>query len=376
MGITAPEGADGASHGGRVVQTAQRLGVRPEDILDFSNNAESAAAELTGRIVAATPYPYAYYPDSDSAELRAAIARREGVDVAQVLVGNGSSELIYLALAAFAPRRALLVAPLFSEYATGCARLGIDYALYPLSETQHFRLRERDADRLAAADFDLLILCSPNNPGSVVYQGLGALFTGLKRTARRRDRPIAVLFDAAYREFLYGGPEYDTHAFTALQAAAGEELRLVALLSFTKYFYCPGVRLGYALGDAASVAAMRRRQPPWMVPRFAELLGLRFLEEIEAYREVHRDLPARRAQFTVELGSCDCFAKVHPADLNFVLAKLRPGLSGATVYETLANQRILARVCDNIPGMPLGFLRLQVKSAAENAALLEALRAL
>jgi threonine-phosphate decarboxylase len=365
-----------ASHGGRVLETARRLGVRPEDVLDFSNNAESAAAALTGRLVAETPYPFAFYPDSECAELRAALARHEGLAPEQVLLGNGSSELIHLALAALAPRRALLLTPLFSEYLTGCQRLGIEHELFRLEASAHFRLQASDARTIIEKDFDLLILCSPNNPGSVVHHGLDALLGQLGERARRQGRAVQVLFDSAYREFLYGTPAYDEHAFSRLQAAGGEGVSLLMLMSFTKYFFCPGVRLGYALGETGVIDALRRRQPPWMVPRFAEQLGLKFLESLDEYREVHRALPERRARFLAALKECPAFEAVHPPELNFVLVKLAAGLSGPVISEALAERRILVRVCDDIPGMPPGYLRLQVKSPAENRRLIEALRGL
>lgn len=365
-----------ATHGGRVLETARRLGVRPEDILDFSNNAESAAAELTGRLASETPYPFAFYPDSSCAELREALGRHEGVSPEQVLIGNGSSELIYLALGALAPRRALLVAPLFSEYLTGCERLGVEHELFGLEASARFRLRTSDVAALLDKEFDLLVLCSPNNPGSVVYDGLDELLGRLGERARRQGRPLRALFDSAYREFLHGTPAYAEHAFSRLQAAGGEGVSLLMLMSFTKYFYCPGVRLGYALGETDAIEALKQRQPPWMIPRFAEEMGLKFLENLDAYRAIHRGLPERRSRFLAELAKIPCIETVHPAELNFALVKLAPGFSGREAAEALAERRILVRVCDDIPGMPPGYLRLQVKSGAENARVLEALSGL
>jgi len=365
---------DPAAHGGMVLQTARRLGVRPEDILDFSNNAESAVAGLTAALVAATPYPFAYYPDSACTQLCAAIATHENVRPAQVLAGNGSSELIHLALATLAPRRVLIVAPIFSEYVVACQRLKIEHELYCLDAAGHFRLTPRDAEIIIEKDFDLLILCSPNNPGSVAYRGLDRLFHSLSGLSS----PRTVLLDSAYREFLYGTPDYVAHGYAELAASClgYSGLRLVMLMSFTKYFYCPGVRLGYCLSDAATIEALRLRQPPWMVSRFAELLGLGFLRELEAYRALHRTLPARRSAFVASLAATGVFATLHPPELNFILAQLRPDLPASTLFERLAGQGVLLRVCDNIPGMPPGYVRLQVKSEEENARLVGALRGL
>nr|WP_230404573.1 hypothetical protein [Nitratidesulfovibrio sp. HK-II] len=111
---------DQSAHGGEVYRVARELGVAPEDILDCGSNGFAHAVDLTRALVEAQPHPFEHYPDPDSTALRQRLAAHEGVSPGQLLVGNGSSELIWLALRVLRPTRVTLLGPTFSEYVRAC----------------------------------------------------------------------------------------------------------------------------------------------------------------------------------------------------------------------------------------------------------------
>lgn len=360
------------AHGGAVYETARLAGLTPEAVLDFSNNADSLATPLAAALLHDVGYPFAYYPEEGSPELRRAIADQEKVPPENVLVGNGSSELIHLALQRLRPRRVLLLGPIFREYSRACTSLNIPHALYALSQEEDFRLDRRQLEvvleTLAAGRFDMLILCSPNNP-------TGQSFRLLHELAAQVPCPY-VFLDAAYRDFLFGLEESHEHSHARLARKLGKSVQLLSLHSFTKCFGVPGLRLGYILGQASLLHELAAGRAPWMVSRHTELCGLRLLEHRQLFDSLRVDLRERRRAFLEQLARTGLFSRILPSTLNFLTCRLRRPEEAAGIYARLATQGILVRVCDTIPGMPPGYLRLQVRAAAENAALVKALREL
>ena len=84
------------SHGGAVLSMAHSLGVSVDSIDDFSTNTFFSAKSLTAELVKDTPYLFEHYPDSHCTALREAIAEHEDVSPEQIIIGNGSAELIFL----------------------------------------------------------------------------------------------------------------------------------------------------------------------------------------------------------------------------------------------------------------------------------------
>ena len=351
-------------HGGEVLAAARATGGRPEDLVDFSSIADSLVKDLTETIVRSIPYPFAYYPDDGCRELVDALAASEGVGTEEILVGNGSSELIFLCLQALKPGKVVIVGPVFSEYARACENLGIEHELYLLDEGNGFALTREDMDRLVRIPGDMLVLCIPNNPTTAVYGELERL---LGRGGRKH-----VLIDNTYREFLYGTPAYEEQDVRRYRSLVPEGTDVLSLQSFTKAYYCTGIRLGYLLAPARIVNTLKACKAPWTVSRFAELAGLAFLIHRDAFRERRRSIPRLREAFVGDLETTGLFEKVLSSDLNFVLGELGAGHDVLQLQKYFLKHRILVRNCDNIPGMPAGYIRMQVRCGEENAALVGA----
>ncbi len=369
-----PPAQDMPPHGGNVYAVAMRLGANPEDILDFSCNANIFAAHLTEELFRKTPYPFMHYPDSDCARLREAVAAHEGLHPEQILPGNGAADLIWLALRALKPQKVVCLGPAFSEYARACAALGAECSVIPTLPENDFACASDELRALRASRADLVIVCSPNNPGGAAYQNLGLILG--------ETRSPFILLDLSYRDFLYGFPEHDLHAWAACSGFVQPGTRLLGLHSFSKFFCCPGLRLGYLAGDAQLIKFLARQAPPWSVMTLAQELGTRFLENIEAYRDTLPALRAAQNLFGVNLRLSGAFDPDRVIEgPGFFCCGLN-GVSGsslnmegaaARLREKLLARRILVRNCDNIPGMPPGYIRLQTRREKDNEKLLKAL---
>lgn len=354
------------THGGEVYRLARILGTTPDSILDFSSNANSLCDDLTATIVRSIDYPYRHYPDTWCETLRNAIATHEDVEPASILVGNGSSENIFLTIARLRPKHALLVAPIFSEYARACQAMGVPYTLLTCRPEHGFDLTAQDLEVLRESNADLVVLCSPNNPACITYPAVERILQSV--------RAATVLVDNTYSEFLWGQPEYAANRYTAYAPCIPEETQLITVQSFTKFFYCTGIRLGYSIASPTLTATLAEGKTPWTVSAFAEQAGCAFLGAIDAYRERLPAMRTERAHFMLALKECGVFEQETIfGGVNFVTARLMQPCDAERWHTALLQQGMLVRVCDNIPGMPEGFLRMQVREEAAWTRLIAAL---
>jgi histidinol-phosphate aminotransferase len=207
-------------------------------VLDFSANLNPFGPS-PAVIAAVRAANWERYPDPAAGRLRGLLAARLGVAPERLLVGNGSSELIDLVCRAFLrPGDVVRLAePCYGEYARSARLCGADLAT--------------DADRPAR----LLFVCTPNNP-------LGTL-TPADELTELADRwpDTLVVADEAYADCVPG--------FRSLAATGQPRPNLLVLRSLTKAHGLAGLRVGYAVGPADVVEALRRVQPPWSVNALA-----------------------------------------------------------------------------------------------------------
>jgi threonine-phosphate decarboxylase len=361
-------------HGGELSRAAASFGIKAENLTDFSGNANVFAAEITRRLCRGAPYPFINYPASDCGGLCAAIAAHEAVQPENVLCGNGAAELIWLTLRVLAPQSVLFLGPVFSEWIRACNALGIGCQIITPPAEVEFACTGEILNRLWESRAELAVLCSPNNPGGITYDNLGNILAVL-RTPR-------VLVDLSYREFLHGKPEYAWHSWPALHSARGRGAEIYSLHSFTKFFCCPGIRLGYLVGEGRSIAGLAAQTPAWSVGTFAQNMGLAFLEHLDEYRNSLKELVPARYDLGANLWRMELFDQEFLLEgPNFFCCGLRraeresgrKGRAGKLQNELL-RQGVLVRDCDNIPGMPPGFVRIQVRGRDDNEKLLHALR--
>ncbi|HZV83229.1 MAG TPA: threonine-phosphate decarboxylase CobD [Geobacteraceae bacterium] len=347
-------------HGGTIFAVARELGIAPEELIDFSAsiNPLGPPPGVRDAVIAAFDRT-CHYPDSGSAELRQLLAVRHGLLTDQVTVANGSTELIHLIprLERFGGRRALLLAPTFSEYVHGLELSGWNYDYLPLSPKDGFSLDLAAVRQSLARGYDLLYLCNPGNPTGRLYRG--------EEVAALLDLCAAAgtfcVLDEAFMDFC--------EEESACSFLGGSD-RLLILRSMTKFFGFPGVRLGYALGPANVIAGLERLRPPWSVGVLAQAAGIAALADGE-HAEKSRELVAsEREHLHVRLGEIPGL-RVYPGAANYLLVEiLLSGTTAAKLQQRLLAQRILIRDCGNFAGLDGSFFRVAVRCGVENERLL------
>ena len=244
--------------------------------LDFSANVSPLGTprSVTDAIERALPELYRY-PDPYCRTLVQTISEYEGVPKNFVLCGNGASELIYAYCGAVRPKRAMELAPTFSEYSLALRRTGCEIVRYALDQNENFDLRKDFLPFLAREELDALFLCNPNNPtGRLIADDL------LEEILRIcREKNIALFVDECFLSLSDGGVD--------LTPSLSDFPQLFILKAFTKSFGMAGLRLGYGLSaDEALLRKMSAAVPPWNVSTLARVAEAQLTEDTD--RQVQR----------------------------------------------------------------------------------------
>jgi threonine-phosphate decarboxylase len=347
-------------HGGTVHAVARLLGITTGDILDFSAsiNPLGPPEEVRAAVMAAFDQVI-HYPDSEAVELRQALARRHVLPVGQICVANGSTELIHLLPRLFPGRRALIVAPPFSEYAAALVKSGWDVQYHVLDPEEGFSLCLAKLGEQLAGGFDILVLANPGNPtGALIPRE--EIAGVLELCCASGTVPV---LDEAFMDFC--------EEESALAAVVADS-RGIVLRSLTKFFALPGLRLGYVVAAPDIIVRLGGLVPPWSVGTLAQAAGVAALAD-EGYRIRTRQLIDREREFLFcALASLPALHP-YPSAANYLLVRLTSGLCATTLRDKLLLQRILIRDCGNFPGLDHRFFRVAVRSRQENEKLLAAL---
>ena len=355
-----------AVHGAIKPAELRELGLRREDCLDFSASI-SPLGPPAGVAAAVAAVDLSAYPDPRSLELCEALAahhRGDGVTVANVIAGNGSTEIIHLLARAWivagggAKSDALILTPAYGEYAAAVAVCGGRVCtLAAERRAGGFRWHVDTAAALMATERPALaFVCNPNNPtGAMLAQ------PEIEALANAADAAGTLLVvDEAYHPLSTG------HAGAGAVALAAAGQPVVALRSMTKDYGLAGLRLGYAVAGVPVINRLQTLQPDWSVNAFAQAAGLAALAD-RNYPERTRAAVAEARDFVIRrlarLG-----IRCYPSSANFVLAQVgdAAGLRGS-----LARQGLFVRDCTSF-GLP-DCIRIGLRPVADCARLIDVL---
>jgi threonine-phosphate decarboxylase len=352
-------------HGGEVWEAASKTGLRKEELLDFSSSVnplgpskkalESIKANLTH---------ISSYPDSNSTELRKAIATRfKGISKDNVIAGNGSTELIYLFVETFMKKGdvALIPAPTFGEYERAVRKMG--------EEPKHIKPNPYFQFSPAVFSRDLsgakiVFFCNPNNPTSVLT--LPEHLTGI--VERALEENVFVFLDEDFLEFV------DEEEHFSLIGKIRRYPNLFVLRSFTKIFGLTGLRIGYGIASEEIINILLNAKIPWNVNCLAQAAAIAALSDEEHLKKTRELIKGEKPFLMHELMQIKAF-KVFPADANFILIDIRQsGYTAAQLKEKMLRDGILIRDCTSFRGLDEYYIRIAVKTRRENERLLETLK--
>ena len=353
------------AHGGEVLDAAGKSGFKREEILDFSSSVNplgpsKKALEAVKNSFKEIPT----YPDSNSNELRQAIASHfNGLSKSNVIVGNGSTELMYLFAETFMKKgdTAVIPAPTFGEYESAVRKTGETPKFVKLDK--NFNV-EADVFAREMAGAKIVFLCNPNNPTSILIPT--ETLKGIIEEALAQDS--LVFLDEDFLEFVEN--EQALSMINKIKAYPN----LFILRSFTKIFGLTGLRVGYGIASEEIINVLLCAKIPWNVNCLAQAAAVVALKDEEHLRVTRELIKNEKAFLSTELEKIKSF-KVFPPDANFFFIDIRKsGLTATELKNKLLRQGILIRDCTSFRGLDEYFIRVAVKTREENGRLIEALK--
>lgn len=304
------------------------------------------------------------YPDPLGGDLKRALAQRHGIDAAQIVLGNGSHELLMLIAQAFAPAGAPVV---FSQYgfavfAIAAAAVGARAVCVPALPDDHPSMPlGHDVGRLSGACDDatrVLFLANPNNPTGTWFER--SVLEGLLATV---PRSTLVVVDEAYQEC-----QPDPNGSSALRLLA-EHPNLIVTRTFSKAYALAGLRVGYAVGAPQTIAVLERLRESFNVNGPALAAAQAALGDDTHLRQVLAFNAAERERMTAGLHASGL--RVFPSRTNFVLVDFATEQRASAIEARLCEQAVIVRPMRGY-GLP-HCLRISIGTVAENDRLFAAI---
>ncbi|HEV8722502.1 MAG TPA: histidinol-phosphate transaminase [Candidatus Binatia bacterium] len=266
------------------------------------------------------------YPDGDCFYLKRGMAQKIGVEAENLIFGNGSNEIIELAVRTFMRPgdEAVMAEQAFVVYPLIVQAVGGKKKAVPLRNFTHDLAAIADA---ITAKTRVVFLANPNNPTGTIYQR-----DEWERLLGKMSSNLLLIVDEAYFEYVQDPAYPDSLRYHA------EDRAILTLRTFSKLYGLAGLRIGYGVGPKKLIDMMQRVRQPFNVNAAAQWAALAALEDVDHVRrsvEVNRlGMEYLQAEFT-RLG-----LEFVPSDANFILVRVG---KGQEVFKQLLSKGVIVR---------------------------------
>ena len=336
-------------HGSDLEKIEQYYGIKKEEITSFSANVNPLGiSPALRRTLSEKIDVITTYPDRDYVTLRRCIAEYAGTDYENIIVGNGSTELISLFIQIEHPGKAIVIGPTYSEYEREISLGGGTTLYYPLKESDGFLLNTADFISCLKDDIDLLVLCNPNNPTStcITNKSMRVILDACKQHG------IYVMIDETYVEFADQMNQITSVPLTNYYN------NLIILRGTSKFFAAPGLRLGYAItGNRDLIKTINTRKNPWTINSLAAIAGEIMFQDEEYIRATQALISSERKRM-YELFEKREDLRVYQPTANFMLVKiLRNELTSQDLFDRAIRRGMMIRDCSTFPFLDDKYIR-------------------
>lgn len=350
-------------HGGNIYEKSKLYGVDPHQIIDFSANINPLGLHPAGKLALEKHIEdIIHYPDPHCTTLYEVVSSVYDIKREHILFGNGAAELIFAVCRLSHLKRALLVAPTFSEYGAGAKVAGLDILSFPLLQQKDQFFVDWESIRQEMRAGDVLFLGNPNNPdGSLLAP------VEVEKILSQLPTGALVVIDESFIDFI--GKEQSCRALVERYDS------LLVLHSFTKYLAIPGLRLGALYAPICYVEEIQKHIPSWSVNQLAQIFATSALVD-EGYRASTAALVKEEKEFLfTSISSIPGLLAIRPS-VNFMLIHLTDGWSLEKVEERLGKEGILVRNASNYEGLIGSWMRVAIRKREDNLKLIHGLQQL
>lgn len=342
---------------GKPIEEVEReYGVR--DVLKLASNENPLGpSPLAVAAIRQAATQVGLYPDTSCHALAADLAAHWGVAPEELILGNGSDEIIhYLGIAFLRPGDEVLTAhPSFVRYESAAILNEAEYIAVPLRDFRYDlpRMAERLSPRTR-----LIFIANPNNPTGTIVTG-----AELERFLDSVPPQAVVVMDEAYYEYV------DSADYPNCWESVREGRNLVILRTFSKIYALAGLRVGYGMARPEIIRVLHQVREPFnvnLVAQAAARASLKDPEQVARSRDTNR---AGKGFLTSELTAMGL--EVVPTEANFLFVDLKRDCRA--VFEALLRRGVVVRTGD-IFGLPT-HVRVTIGTPDQNERFLRELRA-
>ncbi len=319
------------------------------------------------RVVAAIqehlPFLIKTSPPTHGEGLREVIAQERGLSTENILLGSGTSSLMFSVLPQLvsASDRMVVLDPSYGEYAhiiENVIGAKLERFELPLVDFQV------DVDRLVEAvrGARLVILVNPNSPtGQAISQGAVNVIAS--------ENPNTTFWiDETYIDFYSN----EMNQVMSAERLVASMPNIIVSKSMSKFYGLSGLRVGYLVADVRSISIWERFSPPWSVGLIGQLAAIEALLDSDYYRT--KSAETREFRSELATGLVGCGWKVVPSVTNYLMAQL-PECGVAKIVKRLAEQDIFIRNCDSLSArFNDDWVRIAVKDRPTNHRMLKAIK--
>lgn len=346
-----------------------------------------------------------HYPENGAFNIRNAIGKHFGIDAANVVCGNGASEIIYgIARAISATwdadtvsntvdastanatsdinavgkarirvqKKALIAIPCFSEYRRALEAARMEILTYPTGKKNGFVLDRGFVEEIIRQKPDLVMVANPGNPAGTLSER--QILKAAAEACVSYGGTFAV--DECFMELTGRGGEFSlVPEILGCENLKGKKGQAAVIGAFTKTYAIPGVRAGYALCSHEKFAKEIIGQlPEWNLSVFAEKASLAALETGPDYiKDAVEVISKERKWLSEELQKLGF--EVCPSEANYILFR-RERTAETDIYRKMLKNKILIRDCSDYEGLGKGWFRIAVRRHEDNEKLINVLSVL
>ena len=339
-----------------IEELAREFGLAIHDIVKLASNENPLGSSPRALLAIDQALPeMARYPDGNGYVLKSALSRKFLVQPAQIVLGNGSNDVLDLAARTFlhSGASAVYAQHAFAVYPLVAQAAGARGICVQAKEYGH------DLEAMLAAiapDTRLVFIANPNNPTGTLLSNEALLFF-----LQRVPPQVLVVLDEAYGEYLPENLRSKSMDWLA------EFPNLLVTKTFSKAYGLAGLRIGYALAHPDVAELMNRVRQPFNVSSLGLVAAAAALDDDDFIARGYAANRLGMAQLTQGLRNLGI--EFIPSEANFLACRIG---NASMVYQRLLAQGVIVRPIAAY-GMP-EFLRVSVGLAAENERFLRALK--
>lgn len=358
--------ASSAVHGGQVYAYARQTGL-PEaealaQVLDFSASINAVTPIIDWpNLLQTAQQRLPHYPDQQAVTLKQALGARFELDADAIALTHGITAAIHDFFAAQRPAKVVLLTPLYGEYVKAAQRFAGEVIELPLqaADSPSALLAHPTFQNLPANSW--VVLVNPSTPQGH-FSSPQAWWPFLSHL---KTQQAGLLVDEAFLPFIGFEAKHSFRPFLT------EFNNLLIFQSLTKYYTCPGARLGAVFGHPQWLQTCFDNA--WPVSVFDEQYLLQALADPTLEARTQNWLHSAKPEFIAALQTLAVVEKIYPSHANYLLVKLTRPV--ADIQAKLQPQGMLIRDCQSF-GLDACHARIAIKLPAENARLIAALRQL